>query len=95
VMDESSGWDACWGTPWWKTEKPKGEWDIYKAIFLTVIKPITPYSLEHIREVSARLKGENGGDSDNISFASGEVIERACRFIEMSLQLAKEGAFDA
>lgn len=63
--------------------------NIEKTMLLSIIEPITSIELRHLRSRSEELKGSKG-ESNNIDYAVGELLERAIRFIEMTLALTDE-----
>lgn len=59
----------------------------YKTILNTVVEPIVYHDEQHLQQWITRLK-----QSDGESWAIGEMLERALRYITMTVALAEEGA---
>jgi len=67
--------------------------DIYKVILLELTKPVASIDIKHLHEYADRLQGADG-NSDNISYAVGEMLHRTARFVDMSLALVREAQSD-
>ena len=63
--------------------------DIYKLFLLEIVKPVAPIDVKQLHDYADWMQGADGG-SDKIGFAIGDMVHRAARFIDMTLELARE-----
>lgn len=59
--------------------------DIYKVMLNTIVKPITAHDEDRLQAWVARLK-QSGGEG----YAIGEMLERALRYVTITVALATE-----
>jgi hypothetical protein len=57
----------------------------YKTILNTIVEPILEHDEQRLHEVVTRLK-----QADGESWAVGEMLERALRYVPLAVALAEE-----